>query len=848
MVSTTATKVLASILLVVWLLFLLHIVETTTNEYFCTSLQLAVAILKLSPNVAGVTFLAVGNAACDVIASIAAFATGVPKVGVGTTIGAGIFVTTAVIAAVSFVADVRLARRSFVRDVLFFIGTILYLLYTTLDGIITLPEAIGYMAIYALFVIIVAGGRFVRSMRKEEEEDDSSIAGSGAEDAEAKAEAVAEGGGSYQQPGTSAAKDDGSNGMSHEMLEAKRVMLLGELDAARRELMAGQYAKELEELKRNKMFRGVSTVGIGLGRESSFAIRTATRRNSRADSSASLYDAESGDGPPYAGSGGGSPGGRVPPRLSRAGSIMGMTLDDLPTKPSAWTAAFDSTQESGKSGSKYSAYALPTYHRRKLAKELAARLAARGIHHMVTTEEGRVVDIAELSVTDPDAAANILSRAAAAITATAIKSGGGLSYDDAAAAGETSGLVGASGDGGSTADLLAVLPKETVKPVADMYLRARYFMGLIGPYYHGFMHTCERPVIVARHLTIPLLHPGAYRRRLVALTMPFSAGLFTFVTTTHVIKTVTDYKGVPLFVIAGCAGVFLSVLLLLLLPTKEGQRRGRADSSSSLLKNRATPVKVGAPPPAPAPANDHDEHDAPRWWTPAVNYVCGRFDDPLPTGYSFSLFLLWSFVMSLYWLLLIANELVGTALAFGKILNIPDTVMGLVVLAVGNSINDLAASVTIAREGFPSMAVAGAYAGPMFNVLAGIGLPMCIYTSNGVPYAIGSDTPLIQVRAGPLPSASPLLVAATTRDSPLTLSSPSVASPRPSADGLRDAPWLARYHPHLGAPRGLPHHAPHRPLPYGLVRRVYPSRHHHRLHSLSSVGGRPGHCGVGRGL
>lgn len=38
-------------LLVVWGLLLLHMVETTTNDYFCTSLQLAVAILQLSPNV-----------------------------------------------------------------------------------------------------------------------------------------------------------------------------------------------------------------------------------------------------------------------------------------------------------------------------------------------------------------------------------------------------------------------------------------------------------------------------------------------------------------------------------------------------------------------------------------------------------------------------------------------------------------------------------------------------------------------------------------------------------------------------------------------------------------------------
>lgn len=76
-------------------------------------------------------------------------------------------------------------------------------------------------------------------------------------------------------------------------------------------------------------------------------------------------------------------------------------------------------------------------------------------------------------------------------------------------------------------------------------------------------------------------------------------------------------------------------------------------------------------------------------------------------------------------------------------LSVPDTVMGLAVLAVGNSINDLAASVTIAREGYPSMAVAGAYAGPMFNVLAGIGLPMLIYTLNDGDYNIGKDTPLV---------------------------------------------------------------------------------------------------------
>lgn len=121
-------------------------------SFFCASLTLAVDALKLSPNVAGVTFLAVGNAACDVIASIAAFATNSPKVGVGTTLGAGIFVTCAVIAVVSFVSDVRLARRSFVRDLLFFIVTVIYLLIVHWDGVIDIGEAAGFIVIYVVFV------------------------------------------------------------------------------------------------------------------------------------------------------------------------------------------------------------------------------------------------------------------------------------------------------------------------------------------------------------------------------------------------------------------------------------------------------------------------------------------------------------------------------------------------------------------------------------------------------------------------------------------------------------------------------------------------------------------------
>lgn len=92
-IDAVGARVALCILMLVWVFFLLHIVETTTDSYFVTSLQATVNMLKLSPNIAGVTFLAVGNAACDVIASIAAINADSVDVGVGTTVGAGIFVT-----------------------------------------------------------------------------------------------------------------------------------------------------------------------------------------------------------------------------------------------------------------------------------------------------------------------------------------------------------------------------------------------------------------------------------------------------------------------------------------------------------------------------------------------------------------------------------------------------------------------------------------------------------------------------------------------------------------------------------------------------------------------------------
>lgn len=78
-----------------------------------------------------------------------------------------------------------------------------------------------------------------------------------------------------------------------------------------------------------------------------------------------------------------------------------------------------------------------------------------------------------------------------------------------------------------------------------------------------------------------------------------------------------------------------------------------------------------------------------------------------------------AFLTSIVWILVIANELVGIAATFGIVSGMSDSMVGLTILSIGNSVNDMAADVTIARAGFPSMAIAGAYAGPMFSTSRG---------------------------------------------------------------------------------------------------------------------------------
>ena len=100
-----------------------------------------------------------------------------------------------------------------------------------------------------------------------------------------------------------------------------------------------------------------------------------------------------------------------------------------------------------------------------------------------------------------------------------------------------------------------------------------------------------------------------------------------------------------------------------------------------------------------------------------------------PPKYRFLLCFL-GFIVSISWISTIASEVVGVLKAFGVILGISDAILGLTIFAVGNSLGDLVADITVARLGYPVMALSACFGGPMLNILLGIGISGLYMTIN----------------------------------------------------------------------------------------------------------------------
>uniref|UniRef100_A0A6B2KZB2 Sodium/calcium exchanger membrane region domain-containing protein n=1 Tax=Arcella intermedia TaxID=1963864 RepID=A0A6B2KZB2_9EUKA len=110
-------------------------------------------------------------------------------------------------------------------------------------------------------------------------------------------------------------------------------------------------------------------------------------------------------------------------------------------------------------------------------------------------------------------------------------------------------------------------------------------------------------------------------------------------------------------------------------------------------------------------------------------------DNKTPPPYE-PMFLFIGLIMSMLWINTGADELVNCLGVFGDILGVPRAILGLTVLAWGNSVGDLVSNFLIAKKGFPQMVTSAVYTSPVTHVLLGLGISFTVKTTKSGPITL----------------------------------------------------------------------------------------------------------------
>ncbi|KAF0929740.1 hypothetical protein E2562_024432 [Oryza meyeriana var. granulata] len=159
-------RVLAYGVMAAWLAVLFYLLGDTAAVYFCSSLEGLSRLLRLSPAIAGVTLLSLGNGAPDALSTIASFATGdgggegeTTAVGLNGVLGSSMLVSSAVLGIIGIHLGgrgVAVDRVSFYRDASFLLVALAAVGIVLSGGEVTVLGALAFTSLYAFYVLAVA--------------------------------------------------------------------------------------------------------------------------------------------------------------------------------------------------------------------------------------------------------------------------------------------------------------------------------------------------------------------------------------------------------------------------------------------------------------------------------------------------------------------------------------------------------------------------------------------------------------------------------------------------------------------------------------------------------------------
>ncbi|KAI0648965.1 Sodium/calcium exchanger protein-domain-containing protein [Trametes meyenii] len=106
------------------------------------------------------------------------------------------------------------------------------------------------------------------------------------------------------------------------------------------------------------------------------------------------------------------------------------------------------------------------------------------------------------------------------------------------------------------------------------------------------------------------------------------------------------------------------------------------------------------------------------------------------------------FSVAVIWIMAIADEVVKVLQTFGFIFGLSDAIIGITIFAIGNSLADLVANMSVAVFA-PIMGFSACFGGPMLNILLGVGISgSYIVRQTGEPYPLHFSPTLVITGTG----------------------------------------------------------------------------------------------------
>ncbi len=147
----------AIILSALALVLTFYALHRVTDSYFVRSLELLSNRLRMTSDIAGASLMAMGSSAPELFTSLLALVKGLElaELGAGTIVGSALFNVLVIVGATALLGTAVLNWQPAVRDILFYILSILLLFLVFVDGRVTLLESLAFVAFYLVYLAIL---------------------------------------------------------------------------------------------------------------------------------------------------------------------------------------------------------------------------------------------------------------------------------------------------------------------------------------------------------------------------------------------------------------------------------------------------------------------------------------------------------------------------------------------------------------------------------------------------------------------------------------------------------------------------------------------------------------------